>query len=289
MRPPKPALIFLYLPFLSHAATTIGPLAPLTIASSPAFSSARACAAACISYSGPFACGVNRGYNDLPVFLGCGCSPNNACFCSEGLKSSASSYISSCVSEKCKGGEDVANIVGLSEGYCKTANVEAGGGSSVGGGSSTAVVTTAGGGASATATPGASRPRVSDETATATATGSATGSPGEKGKEEEGLSKSDIIALGTGVGLGVPSLIIGAIALWVQIRKKRAAAAEAGGNGNGNGTAHGLTPSGSQTHMLQSWTPSPTPPVAHVEAAGPVELGGTQSQGHVYELSTGRK
>jgi hypothetical protein len=57
--------------------------------------------------------------------------------------------------------------------------------------------------------------------------------------EEEGLSKSDIIALATGLGIGIPSLIVGVVALVIQIRKRRANA----------------EPSESYTHIMQSLTP----------------------------------
>ncbi|KAF2023862.1 hypothetical protein EK21DRAFT_94553 [Setomelanomma holmii] len=43
-------------------------------------------------------------------------------------------------------------------------------------------------------------------------------------KEDEGFRKSDIIALGTGLGVGIPSLVIAAVALYMQLRKRGNAA-----------------------------------------------------------------
>src|SRR5690606_8916566 len=44
----------------------------------------------------------------------------------------------------------------------------------------------------------------------------------DDGKEEgEGLSQSDIIALGTGLGIGVPSLLVAIVTCWMQMRKRK--------------------------------------------------------------------
>ena len=40
-------------------------------------------------------------------------------------------------------------------------------------------------------------------------------------KEDRGLSKSDIIALATGLSVGIPSLVVGAAALFIQLRSRR--------------------------------------------------------------------
>ena len=40
-------------------------------------------------------------------------------------------------------------------------------------------------------------------------------------EEEEGLGKSDVIALATGLGVGIPSLAIDALELWFQLRRRR--------------------------------------------------------------------
>ncbi|ORY16650.1 hypothetical protein BCR34DRAFT_597649 [Clohesyomyces aquaticus] len=202
---------------------TLGPQAPFSLTSESAFSTARPCAQYCIVYSGPFACGVNRGYNDFAVALGCGCSPQNYCVC--GATASASSYISSCVSVGCSAygnaGDDVSRMVALYNGYCATAN------KAVSTESPSLAKTTAGTsvtgvnpgiGASVSQVPATG---TGNRNSPPTSTSAAAGGGGGGGGDEGGLSKSDIIALASGLGVGVPSLIIAAVALWFQMRKKK--------------------------------------------------------------------
>jgi hypothetical protein len=184
------------------ATTTLGPLGRVSISSLQAYSTARPCAAGCLVFNGDWVCGVHGGYHDLGKDLGCGCSPNNACWCSVGLP--AASYISSCVSAGCsKFGNvdgDIKSMQDLYGGYCATANVEQ---------SSVPAQTTA-----ATTTPAQATSKPKSEVA-ATYTPNATPEPtkvpeaAKEGGEDDGLSKSDLIALGTGLGVGVPSLIVG--------------------------------------------------------------------------------
>ncbi|KAJ4993986.1 hypothetical protein SVAN01_00463 [Stagonosporopsis vannaccii] len=212
--------IFLSTSRIISAATTIGPLAPISIYKLPNYSSARPCAAGCLVYNGIWVCGVNGGYHDLGKDLGCGCAPNNACFCSAGLASSASSYISSCVSATCSSignvEGDVASMLSMYDGYCQTANVE----------TSTSVPATTTTeddlgrtetGEATTATSANSLLAATSASATSTPTHGAAGAEQE---EDTGLSKSDIIALATGLGIGIPSLIVGAVALYMQLRRK---------------------------------------------------------------------
>ncbi|KAF2633884.1 hypothetical protein BU25DRAFT_465098 [Macroventuria anomochaeta] len=206
---------------LVSATTTIGPLAPISIHKLPAYSTARPCAAGCLVFNGIWACGVNAGYHDLGTDLGCGCGPNNACFCSAGLAKSASSYISSCVSAKCTSfgdvGGDLTSMLGLYDGYCQTANVEI---------ASSVPATTTIDGAEASKGVAASVSTRSTETVPARASASATaistqGLTEADKKEDEGLSKSDVIALATGLGVGIPSLLVGAWALYLQLLRRR--------------------------------------------------------------------
>jgi hypothetical protein len=233
----------------AEAATTLGPLAPISIRSLQAWSTARPCAAGCLAYNGVWACGVNAGYHDLGSDLGCGCSPINACWCSAGLQSSATSYISSCVSAGCsKLGNvdgDIKSMLNLYGGYCATANVE------VSSEPAQTVVTTT----QPTQTLSSKAATKGIETTSPTAaddTSESTTAPAED-KEDEGLSKSDIIAMATGLGVGIPSLVIGALALWFQLRRRR--------NAERPHIALNATPGGSQTHFLPGATPTPTPPL----------------------------
>jgi hypothetical protein len=241
---------------LAFAATTVGPLAPISIQSLLAYSTAKPCAAGCLVYMGIWNCGVNAGYHDLGKDLGCGCSPMNACWCSAGLQPSATSYISSCVSQGCgkvpNVDQDITSMISLYGGYCATANVEVPSQPAA----TTAITTPLV--AASTARPASTRSSgVSSATAAVGEAPTSTTAPGsEEKKEDEGLSKSDIIALATGLGVGLPSLVIGALALWFQLRRRRAAAEQPHISVNG-------TPSESQTHFFPMQHPTTTPPPYH--------------------------
>ncbi|KAK4159920.1 hypothetical protein QBC43DRAFT_221042 [Cladorrhinum sp. PSN259] len=190
-----------------RAATTNGPLAGVTIYAETAWSTARRCAAGCIKYKGDLPCNV-VGYYDVGVFLGCGrCDQINACYCSAGLGSSATSYLSSCVSNGCKGvdtwEDELTSMLGIYNNYCATANV---------------------------APTSTSRKPLTVTTNTPAAqqtTGTVT-TPADKGAEEkDGLSKSDIVALAASLGVGIPSLAIAGLTLWIQLRKRKEKEGEA--------------------------------------------------------------
>ncbi|KAF2819008.1 hypothetical protein CC86DRAFT_238447, partial [Ophiobolus disseminans] len=208
---------------LASAATTVGPLAPVSIHSLLAYSTAKPCAAGCLKYIGIWDCRFNAGYRDIGKDLGCGCSPINACWCSAGLQPSATSYISNCVSTACgkvpnvEG--DVSSMLSLYGGYCATANVEVSSQPA-----ETKAFTTPPAAASSTKVAAPKSPGISSATAAAGEGPASTSTPSDEVKEDEGLSKSDIIALASGLGVGIPSLIIGALALWFQLRRRRAAA-----------------------------------------------------------------
>jgi hypothetical protein len=253
----------------AEAATTLGPLAPISIRSLQAWSTARPCAANCLAYNGVWACGVNAGYHDLGNDLGCGCSPTNGCWCSSGLQSSATSYISSCVSAGCsKLGSldgDIKSMLDLYGGYCATANVEVSSAPAQTIVSTTPPAQTLSSKATTKGT-GATSPTAAGDTS-----GYAT-APAEKG-EDEGLSKSDIIAMATGLGVGIPSLIIGALALWFQLRRRRTAEKPH--------IALIATPGGSQTHFIPPRpNPTPSPPPRPPFSAPPntYELGDYRGQ-----------
>jgi hypothetical protein len=254
--------LLVWLP-LSFAATTAGPLAPISIHSLQAYSTARPCAAGCLVFNGIWQCGVNGGYHDLGKDLGCNCSPVNGCWCSTGLQSSATSYISSCVSSACsKVGNvdgDIKSMLDLYGNYCATANVEV---------SSVPAQT-----AATTTTPGVATTR-----ATTKATGStnlivtqapseSTAQPGNEQKEEdEGLSKSDVIALATGLGVGVPSLIVAVVALYIQLRRKKPSATS-------SPTTSDIKPVESQTNFF---------PQPHPEPSNVYELGDRGGRGRLW-------
>ncbi|KAF6810870.1 hypothetical protein CSOJ01_06085 [Colletotrichum sojae] len=224
-RPAATAGLLLLLCCLTSAATTTGALARVSIYSELAYSTARACAAGCLVYNGAYPCGTG-GYQDLGVALQCGCQSINGCYCNTGLASSASAYISSCVSRGCSKVEnwsvDLTSMLNLYDSYCATANEAFDQPSKV-----PATATPAGGGSSPTNTNDAKVP--SDGQATRTAASGASGtsaadaqqSSGAAAGDSGGLSRSDIVALAASLGVGIPSLLIAGLTLYFQIKKKK--------------------------------------------------------------------
>jgi hypothetical protein len=260
------SLLAILLPTLSLIKaedTESGPLADVTIYTELSYSTARACAAGCIWYSGVWACGYNAGYYDLNMELGCGCDAINACYCSKGLGSSATSYIQSCVSTECSGvgnwEDEVTSMLNLYDGYCKTANQEVASASATSAADSSAPTssstTRSGISTSPTATTGG---KANEVTASATSTSTTSTSATSKPDADEGLSKSDIVALAASLGVGIPSLLIGAIALWIQLKKKKNEGVTADGSPDvpSNGSEHKILHTYSQQAQGQRgyWT-----------------------------------
>jgi hypothetical protein len=221
--PLLPAVLLPLLP-LAHAASTPGALAPVSLRNEFAYSTARPCAAACLIYNGIYACQVAGYYYDLGVELACGrCGPINNCYCSTKFGSSATSYISSCVSQNCARSvdswpEEVTSMLELYDGYCATANVMPASVTKGAAGGATATKATGGSGTTGTNPGAGSGGEGAKETAPALS---------EEGKKDkEGLSQSDIIALAASLGVGIPSLLIALITLCVQLRKRKRAKAE---------------------------------------------------------------
>ena len=217
--------ISILLAVAAAAETTNGPLAAVSIWSDIAWSTAKRCAADCIAYDGVFRCGVNAGYYDLGIELGCGCASINGCYCNTGLANSASAYLSTCISGGCAENDpgwttDLNSMIGLYDAYCLTANVAA---------STTAATTMSDATAATTNTDetnatgtGASTPGSrASTTASQTATSSQPTSADSQKSPDDGLSRSDIVALAASLGVGIPSLLIAAITLCVQLRKRK--------------------------------------------------------------------
>jgi len=208
-----------------------------------AYSTARACAAGCLVYNGDYPCQV-RGYHDLGVELGCGgCGPLNGCYCHKDRGSSATSYITACVSYKCAASVsdwevDATAMVGLYDGYCATANV----GQTKTTAAANPTNTTPGGGGGSGTGPGQTPDAgAASQTAPAGATPTGTAAP-----EKTGLSQSDIVALAASLGVGIPSIAIAGLTLWIQLRRRK----RAGG-----------------AKEVAAGTPSPSPSQPHVVAA----------------------
>ncbi|EGY16520.1 hypothetical protein VD0002_g550 [Verticillium dahliae] len=211
--PSSPAKRLLVLSLLSLLLTnsmaqdvTQGPLAPVSLGSYTELATARGCAAACLVYNGIWVCGVNAGYDDLGVALECGCASINGCYCNAGLASSATAYLSRCVSSRCAESvenwtQEVAGMLGIYEGYCATA-LEAGEGTAAATTTTTTsrARTTTGGATVATdATRSALTSGGAEETS-ATENGATENGGAGEGKTDGGLSKSDIVALAASLG-----------------------------------------------------------------------------------------
>ncbi|KAK2001370.1 hypothetical protein LX36DRAFT_570408 [Colletotrichum falcatum] len=244
-----PACSFILFPPGSVAKTTGGALAPVSLYSEMAYSTARACAANCLVHNGIWHCGVNAGYQDLGMALECGCQSINGCYCNTALGGSATSYISSCVSKGCSKVDnwsvDLTSMLNLYDSYCATANVavvEAQATATMDGPASSPTVATA-------AKSSNVRPPMETSGSVVSATAPAGAQQTAAAEGDTGLSRSDIVALAASLCVGIPSLLIAALTLYFQIRKKRRnasawqAAAEMAPQRNAHGAnALGSTP-----------------------------------------------
>ncbi|KAK3315773.1 hypothetical protein B0H66DRAFT_534043 [Apodospora peruviana] len=286
---PAPSAMFLLLfglttQAVNAAETTAGPLAYVSLYSEIGYSTARPCAAGCLVYNGVFGCN-NAGYNDLGVHLGCGCGPQNFCYCSTKLAESATAYISSCVSERCAKSvdsweEEVGSMDALYDGYCATANVGPLTTSKKPTATPTPAKTTAAADATENTAPAAAVPESGSDSGAPTSTGGApastTSAPAD---EKKGLSQSDIVALAASLGVGIPSLLVAVITLLVQLRKKKRRAAEAA-----EAAGHHPTPAPSTTihfHTGGTGTPVQSPPVPQYQQQAP----NAQYEQNPYELA----
>jgi hypothetical protein len=105
-----------------------GPTAPVSIFSESAYIAAKECVTICLFYDGLYHPSHSIS-DDLGEAIGCGAGdPVNACYCRDDLASSASSYLTACVSSRCTGSKagninnEVASAVSMYNGYCATAN-----------------------------------------------------------------------------------------------------------------------------------------------------------------------
>ncbi|KAK6497321.1 hypothetical protein TWF506_004794 [Arthrobotrys conoides] len=208
------------------------PTAGVSIVSDSDYETARPCIQTCLWYNGGLGRGGNSGFDDVGKALGCGQSPINACYCSDRLTASATSYFSSCISDLCTAITDPADLssaLSIYGRYCSTANQVS------------AVVTSgssnpsAGSGTTSSATSGPSPP----QTPASTSTGPPTSATAENKSQSteptssSGLTTTSKIALGVGLGIGIPLLIMFAAILVVLLRRGR-------GKGDTNGGLGGI-------------------------------------------------
>ncbi|KAJ9635514.1 hypothetical protein H2201_003175 [Coniosporium apollinis] len=249
---------------LIYAATTVGPTARVSIWAEPTYIAARSCAACCIWYNGVFH-PSNAGYYDLAIHLQCGAGTNNLCYCKADYASSVTAYLQSCVSSRCANvdnrGVDATSMVDLYNGYCATANVAVAAEITAEYATSTpTVAATTAPAAAATGASSTSRAvipaQVTESGAAVTTTAAATAEG-----DDEGLSKSDIVAMAVALGLGIPSLVIGVMGLWMMRKRKKqheagavAAAHKYVANAGGHlpGTQQGQQMMGTQYEMMQA-------------------------------------
>lgn len=207
---------------------TNGPVAGVTLAERIEWSTARECAAACLRYNGIWHCGVNGGYYDLGVELKCGCASINGCYCNTKLASSASSYISACVSSRCEAVDDLtrdlSDMIDLYDSYCATAMVAAEENEprpTEDAANDINDLETTEAAPQKTVSSGDSPKQTSNSGATSTSTSEES----QDGSDaSDGLSRSDIVALAASLGVGIPSLLLAGLTLYFQLRKKKRSA-----------------------------------------------------------------
>ncbi|KAJ6260620.1 hypothetical protein Dda_4846 [Drechslerella dactyloides] len=102
------------------------PTAVVSVVSDSDYATARPCIQTCIWYNGGLGRGGNSGFQDVGKALGCGQMPINACYCSDRLTASATSYFSVCISSLCTAATDPADLssaLSIYGRYCSTAGV----------------------------------------------------------------------------------------------------------------------------------------------------------------------
>lgn len=182
----------------------------VSIHDEPYYSTARSCAQNCVWYNG-----VYNAWDDLASGLGCGArTAVNGCYCKAELASSASSFLTACVSSRCETSDfEITEALSMYNGYCATV--------------------TLGHAAVATAIGTASTAPNAFDSSTPTVTGSGINAVGSLSTvitsgadlSDGQLSRSDTIALAIGLGVGLPSLLLGIATFVVQVRRKSRARA----------------------------------------------------------------
>ncbi|KAF3920012.1 hypothetical protein ABW21_db0202439 [Orbilia brochopaga] len=231
--------IALALTFLLHASGTAAQseTAVASIVSDSDYMTARPCIQTCIWYNGGLGRGGNSGFQDVGKALGCGQNPINACYCSDRLTATATSYFSQCISSLCTAITDPADLssaLSIYGRYCSTNQVAAavttGSGSSSGGESSSSGTSTSG--SASRNTVGSTGPNSTSGSSSGGGS-SSNGSPGRSttsGSAPEttssqasssGLSTTSKIALGVGLGVGIPVLVLLAAIFFLLLRKGR--------------------------------------------------------------------
>ena len=211
-----------------------GPTATVTITDDLSYITGRECAVGCLWNTS-----VLDNFDDLAIILACGYSAINGCYCKTDYASSATSFISACVDQRCSdlGGGltgEVQIAMALYDGYCETANVDprtttAERSTATEGPSTDTVALTAEARRTLLPTSSALPVRKSSTFALASSNSSPTRRSGSSAAEStteaspglRGLGQSDAIELGVGLGVGIPSLLLVLVGLWLQIRKRR--------------------------------------------------------------------
>lgn len=221
MTPLLQPLVVLSLCIFIHSAvcsSSAGAAAHVSIQSLPAWTNGRGCMAGCLWYNGLYANNPYIGGHDLAHRLDCGGdSAINGCYCRSDLLSTASAYISSCVSDACSSlaagvTTEISSAIALYDGYCATVTAE----QVITSG--TAPAATAGSLSAAAATGKAGS--ASESISTQQTGGPSPSSSSPDNNEKPTLGRSDMIALGVGLGIGIPSLLI-ALATYLQMRKRK--------------------------------------------------------------------
>lgn len=226
--------VFLLLHAVSPAAKN-GPTATVSIVDDVSYITGRECAVGCL---------WNQyhvlGDDDLGNELSCGTyGAVNGCYCETDYASSATSYVSDCVTARCSDLQDVTGevktILDLYNGYCQTANADprttaaelpaaTEDPSTDTLGLATAARRTLFPTSTALLPVGKSGPSAlasSDSSPTGGSVLSAAESTTSASPGSGGLGESDAIELGVGLGVGIPSLLLVLVGLWLQIRRRR--------------------------------------------------------------------
>ncbi|KAK6338935.1 hypothetical protein TWF696_009736 [Orbilia brochopaga] len=209
----------------------------VSVISDADYKTARPCIQTCIWYNGALGRGGNSGFQDVGKALGCGQMPINACYCSDRLTATATSYFSQCISSLCTAITDPADLssaLSIYGRYCSTNQVAAAVtsngdvGAGVGAGDTSSGGSTSGSGTRNTAgqtapaaTSGSSNGGSSSNSAAAKSNPGSNSETTSPESSSSGLSTTSKIALGVGLGIGIPVLILLSAVLFLLLRRGR--------------------------------------------------------------------
>lgn len=217
---------------LATMATASSLTATVSVNEDAAWITERACGQKCVWIDSGH---IGAPYPDIVMHLNCGSPYLNACFCRADFGTSATTFLSSCVSSRCESdgindyGTELFSALSIYSNYCSTAagvvfaapSVDVTSASSISataGSASASVRTTA----TSTASSTSSRDNSASQTSGSGAPAQTSGQGSSTESSSSGLSTSAKIGLAVGLSVGILAIILGVGAFIWHKRRKRA-------------------------------------------------------------------